>query len=140
LAPQRGGVLGDLAGFGLDLGLELDRRVGEVIALKRLLGGRGQGQDNRQKRDERGNETGAGKREHGWISLPAGHHRAGLLMLISKRCRGRDNFAPNRRPGEAAACPTASRPAGPPQRRRRYSVEANGGGPCRPQARFTSCW
>ncbi len=36
LAPQRGGGLGDLAGFGLDLGFELDRRIGEIVALERL--------------------------------------------------------------------------------------------------------
>ena len=30
-----------LAGFGLDLGFELDRRVGEIIALEGLVGGDG---------------------------------------------------------------------------------------------------
>ena len=38
VAPQRCGGRGHLAGFGLDLRLELDRRIGEVVALERLLG------------------------------------------------------------------------------------------------------
>jgi len=36
-------------------------------------------------------------------------------MLNSKRCRGRDNFAPNRRQGEAVACLTTLRRIGAPQ-------------------------
>ena len=40
VAPQRRGRAGDRAGLGLDLGFELDRRVGEIVALERLLRGR----------------------------------------------------------------------------------------------------
>ena len=43
VAPERGGVLGNLARFGLDLSLELHRRIGQIIAPKRLLGGGRQG-------------------------------------------------------------------------------------------------
>ena len=69
IAPQRGGGGGHRAGFGLDLRLELDRRIGEVVALKRLLGDGDAGhyrQDgSRQKGDERGKQAGANGRKHG---------------------------------------------------------------------------
>ena len=39
LAPERGGILGNLTGFGHDLGFQFDSRIGQIIALKRLLGG-----------------------------------------------------------------------------------------------------
>src|SRR5262249_31416310 len=89
VAAQRGGVAGDLAGFRLDLAFQLDRGIAEIIALKRLLGGcierERDGQDRkRQKASERGDDTGADKREHGWISLPAGHHRAGTSTVTPK--------------------------------------------------------
>ena len=38
VAPQRRGGRRHLPGFGPDLRLELDRRIGEVVALERLLG------------------------------------------------------------------------------------------------------
>ena len=41
LAPQRRGGLRHRARFGLDLRFELDRRVGEIVALEGLVGGNG---------------------------------------------------------------------------------------------------
>ncbi len=68
LAPQRGGGLGHLAGFGLDLGFELDRRIGEIVALEGLVGGdAGSG----QQQDERSCEGSANEREHGGPPFPS---------------------------------------------------------------------
>ena len=69
LAPQRGGGLGHLPGFGLDLGFELDRRIGEIIALERFVGGDG---GSGQQQDERSCEGSANEREHGGPPVPAG--------------------------------------------------------------------
>src|SRR6185437_5470841 len=38
IGPQRWGRFGDGAGFALDLGLELDRRVSEIVALESFIG------------------------------------------------------------------------------------------------------
>ena len=69
LAPQRGGRLARLAGVGLDLGFELDRRIGEVIALEGLVGGDG---GNGQQQDERSCKGSANERRHGGPPVPAG--------------------------------------------------------------------
>ncbi len=63
--PQRRGGLGDLAGLGLDLRFELDRRVGQIVALEGLVGGNG---GNGQQQYDRGGKNTAGKREHGETS------------------------------------------------------------------------
>ena len=63
-----GGGLGDLAGFALDLRFELDRRVGEIVALEGLVGG--DGGDNRKTTSARNGS--ADEREHGETSLPVG--------------------------------------------------------------------
>ena len=69
LAPQHGGGLGDRSGFGFDLGFELDRRVGEIVALEGFVGGNG---GDGQKYDERGCNGSANEREHGETSIPVG--------------------------------------------------------------------
>ena len=56
-------------GFGLDLGFQLDRRVGEIVALERLVGGDG---GDGQQQDERGGKGSANEREHGGSSIPVG--------------------------------------------------------------------
>ena len=70
-ASRRSAAAGlvDLAGVGLDLGFELDRRVGEIIALERLVGGDG---GNGQQQDERSCKGSANEREHGGPPVPAG--------------------------------------------------------------------
>ena len=75
-APQRGGGLGHLACFGLDLGFQLDRRVGEIIALERLVGGDG---GDAEQHDERGCKRSANERGHGGPPVPVrrGHPNGG---------------------------------------------------------------
>src|SRR5262249_62083150 len=51
LAPQRGNGFGHLPRFGLDLGFQFDRRVGEIGAFERLVSGGGGG---RQQQAQRG--------------------------------------------------------------------------------------
>ena len=65
LAPQHGGRLGHLAGFGPDLGFEPGGRGGEIVVLERLVGGNG---GNRQQQNERGCAGSANEREHGGTS------------------------------------------------------------------------
>ena len=66
LAAQLRQRLADLAGVGLDLGFELDRGFGEIVALEGLVGGEGgRRAKERRKGDERGNEACADGREHG---------------------------------------------------------------------------
>src|SRR6185295_15304648 len=80
--------LGDLAGLGLDLRFELDRRVGEVIALVGFVGGDGGGGE---RQDERSGENTAGEREHGETSGDRGRRGvgAGAGEISVKTCRGR---------------------------------------------------
>ena len=60
VAPQGGGRLGHRAGVALDLRFELDRRVVEIAALERLVGGRcGNTGRNQGKGDECGGKAGA---------------------------------------------------------------------------------
>jgi hypothetical protein len=74
LAPQRGGGLRHLAGLGL-IWAQLDRRVGEIVALERLVGGN---RGNGQQQDERGCGS-ANERDHGGPpgSRPAGKSERG---------------------------------------------------------------
>ena len=75
-APQRCGGLRHLARFGLDLGFQFDRRIGEIIALERFVGGDG---GDGQQQDERGCIGSANEREHGGSSIPVGRgFRSGL--------------------------------------------------------------
>ena len=52
--------------FGLDLGFQPDRAVGEVGSLEGLVGGKG---GEREESDERGGKAGADGREHRRTSL-----------------------------------------------------------------------
>ena len=89
-ASRRSAAAGfdDLTGFGLDLGFELDRRIGEIVALERLVGGNG---GDGQQQNERGCEGSANEREHGGTSIPVGRGNPnGTIKMNVKTCRGRD--------------------------------------------------
>jgi hypothetical protein len=87
LAPQRRGGLRHLACLGLDLSFQLDRRVGEIIAFERLVGGDG---GDGQQQDERGCNGSANERKHGKTSIPVGRGiRTGRPEMNVKTCRGR---------------------------------------------------
>src|SRR5215207_3849077 len=67
LAPQRCHRFCHGAGVPLDLAFELDRGVGQVIALERLVGSNGA---KRRKGDQRGESAGAKERAHCENLLP----------------------------------------------------------------------
>ena len=69
LAAQHRGRFRDLPGIGLDLRLQLDGGIGEIVAVKLLVGGNG---GNGRQQNERGGERTAGEREHGVTSIPVG--------------------------------------------------------------------
>ena len=75
-APQRRGGFRHLTRFALDLGFQLDRRIGEIIAPERFVGGNG---GDGQQQNERGCAGSANEREHGGSSIPVGRgFRSGL--------------------------------------------------------------
>src|SRR5262249_6151440 len=69
LAPKRGDRFCHLPRFGLDLGFQFDRRVGEVGAFEHLVGGDGGGG---QQQDQRGCNSTASERPHGGTANPVG--------------------------------------------------------------------
>ena len=89
LAAQRRDGLGDLSGFGLDLGFQPDRAVGKVGSLERLVGGKGG--EGEEESDERGGKAGADRREHRVTSLDpetgAVHPFHLERRLVQRSCR-----------------------------------------------------
>src|SRR5262249_18036543 len=69
LAPQRSNGFRRLPRLSLDLGFQFHRRVGEIGAFERLVGGDG---GDGQQQDERGCKGSANERAHGGTSIPVG--------------------------------------------------------------------
>ena len=83
--------LGDGAGVLLDLRLELDRGLGEIVALEGLVGGR---RRNEGKSEQRGGKTGADEAKTWEISRMAGCRHLGVAeATLSSRHEGVEGMA-----------------------------------------------